>query len=86
MSYISYGKLWRSEFYDNVSAKDRVQNINFNKIKLKVNDTFKKDEKLTKLFVPFKDEDVLNKAHLDKKLSKIEGRLSFFEKDYIEFK
>ena len=30
MAYISYDKLWRSEFYNNVSAKDRVQDINLN--------------------------------------------------------
>ena len=42
MAYISFDNLWRSEFYNNVSAKDRVQDINLNQIKLKVNDTHKK--------------------------------------------
>ena len=42
MAYISYQKLWRSEFYNNVSAKDRAQDINIHQIKIKVNDTYKK--------------------------------------------
>ena len=45
MAYIGYDKLWRSEFYINVSAKDRVQDINLNQMKLKVDDTYKKDGK-----------------------------------------
>ena len=47
MAYARYYKLWRSEFYNNVSAKDRVQDINLNQLKFKVNDTYKKDEKIT---------------------------------------
>ena len=39
MAYISNDKLWLSEFYKKVSAKDRVQDVNFNQLKLKVNDT-----------------------------------------------
>ena len=45
MAYISFDKLWRSEFYNNVSARDRVQDINLDQLKLKVNDTYKKDGK-----------------------------------------
>ena len=45
MAYISYDNLWRSELYNNVSAKDRFQDSNPNQLKLKVNDTYKKDEK-----------------------------------------
>ena len=45
MAYITFDKLWRSEFYNNVSSKDGVQDINFNQLKLKVNDTFKKKKK-----------------------------------------
>ena len=41
-AYKSYDKLWRSEFYSNVSAKDRVQDLNLDQLKLKVNDTYKK--------------------------------------------
>ena len=39
MAYISY------EFYNNVSAKYRDQDLNFNQLKLKVNDTYEKFEK-----------------------------------------
>ena len=31
-TYIWYDTLWKSEFYNNVSAKNRVQNIDFNQI------------------------------------------------------
>ena len=34
--------------YNNVSAKDRVQDMNYYQKKLKVGDTYSKDEKLTK--------------------------------------
>ena len=30
MAYISYEKLWRTKFYTNVSAKDKVQDIDLN--------------------------------------------------------
>ena len=33
MAYISYDKLWRSEFYNIVSAKDRVREINLSQLK-----------------------------------------------------
>ena len=45
-----------------------------------------KNEKLSRSFKPVIDEYVINKAYLDEKLSKKEGRLSFLENDYIEFK
>ena len=45
MAHVSYDKLWRSEFYNNVSAKDRVQDIKFSQLKLNVNNTYQKDEK-----------------------------------------
>ena len=45
MANISYDKLCRSEFYNNVSAKDRVQDINLNQLNFKVNGIYKKDEK-----------------------------------------
>ena len=85
MAYISYNKVWKSEFDNIVSKKDKVQDININQLKLEVHDTYKKDEKITK-FTVVNDEDVINKAHLDEKLSKIEGQISYFEKDYNEFK
>ena len=86
MTYISFNKLWQKEFYNNVSAKDRVQDINLNQLKLKVNDTYKKDEKITTKFEAVIDEDVINKTYLDTKFSKIEGQILSIEKDYNEYK
>ena len=43
MVYLGYDKLGRSEFYNNVSAKDRAQDINLNPLKLKLNVIYKKD-------------------------------------------
>ena len=45
MAYISYDISWRSDFYNNLSAKYRVQDINLNQLKLKVNNSYKKDKK-----------------------------------------
>ena len=86
MAYISYNKLWESEFDGIVSKSDKLQDLNINQLKLEVHDTYKKDEKITTIFKPSNNEDVINKAYLDEKLSKINGHLSFIEKDYNEFK
>ena len=61
MAYESYDKLWRGEFLNNVSAKDRVQDIKLNQIKLKVNDFYKKGEKTPTHFEPNNKEDVAKK-------------------------
>ena len=45
MAYISYNKLWESEFDGIVSKRDQLQDLNINQIKLEVHDTYKKDEK-----------------------------------------
>ena len=82
MAYISYQFLWRNEFYHNVSAKHRVQKINPNHLKLKVNDGYKKDEKITTNSSPSNHEHVVNKVCLDAKLSKLVGYISYTEKDY----
>ena len=42
---MSYDKLCCSEYYNNVTAKDGVQDINLNQLQIKVNDTYWKDEK-----------------------------------------
>ena len=42
MAQIGYDKLRRSEFYNNVPAKDGEQDIDFNELKFKINDTYKK--------------------------------------------
>ena len=60
MAYVRYNKLWRSEFYNNVSAKDRVQDIKLNQLKLKVNDTYEKDEKITTNFEATDDTNIIN--------------------------
>ena len=49
MAYTSYDKLWRNQFYKNVSAKDRIQDKTVNQLELKVNDTNEKDEKKQQL-------------------------------------
>ena len=86
MAYISYSKLWESEFDGIVSKRDNLQDANNNQIKLGVHDTFKKDEKLTTNFEAADDEDVINKGYVDEKLLKISGPLSKLDKDYNEFK
>ena len=61
MAYISYNKLWESEFDGIVSKRDKLQDLNINQLKLEVHDTYEKDEKLTTNFEAVNDEDVLNK-------------------------
>ena len=86
MAYISYNKLWESEFDGIVSKRDKLQDLNINQLKLEVHDTYKKDEKITTNFEAVNDEDVINKSFLDEKLKKIDGHISYIEKDYNEFK
>ena len=86
MAYISYNRLWESEFDGIVSKRDKLQDSNINELKLEVHDTYKKDEKITTNFDAVNDEDVINKGFLDEKLLKLNGHLSKLEKDYNEFK
>ena len=86
MAYISYNRLWESEFDGIVSKRDKLQDSNINQLKLEVHDTYEKDEKITTIFGAVNDEDVVNKGYLDEKLIKIDGHLSKLEKDYNEFK
>ena len=86
MAYISYKKLWESEFDNIVSKRDKLQDLNINQLKIEVHDTYKKDEKITTNFEAVDDSDVVNKGSLDSKLLKINGHLSKLEKDYNEFK
>ena len=85
MAYISYNRLWESEFDGIVSKRDKLQDSNINQLKLEVHDTYKKDEKITTNFDAVNDEDVISKGFLDEKLLKIDGHLSKLEKDYNEF-
>ena len=84
MAYISYNKTGESEIDGIVSKRDKLQDLNINKLKLEVFDTYKKDEKLTTNFEPVDNKDVTNKAYLDEKLIKINGHISKLEKDYNE--
>ena len=86
MAYISYNKLWESEFDGIVPKRDKLQDMNINQLKLEVHDTYKKDEEITTIFEAVDNEDVINKNYLDDKLLKIDGHLSNLEKDYNEFK
>ena len=85
MAYISYNKLWESEFDGIVSKRDKLQDLNINQLKLEVHDTYKKDEKITTNFEPTDNSDFINKSYLDEKLIKIDGHLWKKEKDYNEF-
>ena len=86
MVYISYNKLWESEFDGFVSKRDKLQDSNINNLKLEIHDTYRKDEELTTNFEPVDDSDVINKGYLDSKLIKRDGHLSKLEKDFNEFK
>ena len=78
---MSYNKHWENEFDIIVSERDKLQDLNINHLKLKEHDTFEEDEKITTNFEPSINEDVINKAQLDEKLFKINGHLTFLEKD-----
>ena len=86
MAYISYNKLWESEFDGIVSKRDKIQDSIINNLKLEIHDTYKKDEKITTNFEPVDNEDAINKGYLDSKISKIDGHSSKLEKDFNEFK
>ena len=86
MAYISYNKLWESEFDNIVSKRDKLQDANISQLKLEVYDTYKKDEKITTNFEAVGDNDVINKGFLDEKLLNINGHISKLEKDFNEFK
>ena len=86
MAYISYNKLWESEFDGIVSKRDKLQDLNITQLKLEIHDTYRKDEKITTNFEAVDNQDVINKGHLDSKLLKIDGHLSKLEKNYKEFK
>ena len=86
MAYISYNKLWESEFDGIVSRRDKLQDMNINQLKLEVHDSYKKDEKISTTFKAVDNEDVIKESYLDSKIMKIDGHLSKLEKDYNEFK
>ena len=72
MAYISHKKLWESKFDGIVPKRDKLRDLNFNQLKLEVQDTYKK---ITTIFKPVNDEAVIDKAYLDEELFK--KRLSY---------
>ena len=86
MAYISYIKLWESEFDGIVSKRDKSQAVDISQLKLKVNEAYKKGEKITTNFEPVNNENGINKSYLDEKFEEIDGHISYIEKDYNEFK
>ena len=86
MAYINQNKLLESEFDIIVSIKDQVEDKNNNQSKLKVHDTYGKDEKISTNFQPIDDLDVINKDYLDENFLKLVGQLSILQKNYNEFK
>ena len=86
MAFISHVELRRNQFYTNVSAKNRLQDIILNQIKLKVVGTYKKDEQTATTVENPHIEDVVNKAHLDTEIAKIDGHISYRKEEYNEFK
>ena len=74
MAYINVGKIWGSEFCNDVSAKDRVQYLN--QLKRKVNDGYRKDEKIRTNFEASNPTVVINKTYLDLKISENEDIVS----------
>ena len=51
-----------------------------------MHDTYKKRRENNKKIEPTDDSDVINKAYLEEKLKKIDGHISYLEKDYNKFK
>ena len=86
MAYISYNKLWESKVDGIVSKGDKLQDLNINQLKLEVQDTYKKDERITTNFEAVDDKDVMHKGYLNEKLLKTNGYSSKLIKDYNEFK
>ena len=59
--------------------------MNITQLKLEIQNTYRKDEKLTTDFEPINNEDVITRAFLDEKLLTINGHLSLSEKDHNDF-
>ena len=64
MAYISYKKMWESEFDGIVYKRDKLQDLNINQLKLEVHDTYKKGEKITTSFKAVDDSDVIHFVYL----------------------
>ena len=55
-AFIGYDKTWEREFDGIVSKRDKTQYMKFNQLKLKVHDTYNKDEKTKTKFETLSDE------------------------------
>ena len=62
MAYISYNRLWESEFDGIVSKRDKLQDSNINQLKLEIHETFRKDKKITTTFETVDNNDVIKKG------------------------
>ena len=80
MENISEDTFWRSEFNINVSAENGFQVINFNQLKLRINDTYKQNEITTTNFQPSNPDHTINKGYLHTELVEINGHLWCLEK------
>ena len=85
MAYIFYFTVWESEFDNIVFKKDKVQDMNISQIKLEVQDTFRRGEKITTKFEPSDDSDGTNFDYLDAEVIKLDVQLSLLEEDYNGF-
>ena len=66
MAYIIYNKLWEKEIGKIVFKKDKIKDMNINQLKLKLDESYEKDEKITTHFESVINDDVINKTYLDK--------------------
>ena len=65
-----------------LSLKKKVQDLGIYQLKVQVQDSHQKDEKITTNFKALDESEVINKAYLDEKILKSNGHLSLLEKDY----
>ena len=77
--------VFRKEFYNNVSAKEKVQDQNLNQIKLKLNDSYENDEIISSSSDTSNDGDAISKTYLDTNLTKTECQVTSIEEDYNDF-
>ena len=80
MAYMSYYKLWGSEFDNIVSKRDKLQELNISQSKLEVHNTYEKDEKITTNIEPNNNEHFINESYLYENLLKTNGHLTLLEK------
>ena len=67
MAYISYNRLWETEFDNTVSRRDKLQHMKINQLDFEVHATYKKDENIATNFETTDDPDVINKVYVDAK-------------------